>query len=1008
MADESARLMNRFVRPIYDAIDARQYKIALKHCAHKKVAHLDLVQVLKAHCLERSGRRDEALAICRSVQRRQPTDDTLLHTMSLVFKLAGCEHEMLPTLEAACAHTTPPSEDLFASLFFAYVRAGDFLKQQQTALKMAKAFGGVRYMSWAALSMLLQVELGRTSIKMLALAERMQLKTLRELASDDGEALQLLVVILQLQHKHGDALSAFDEFATSPVSRSDAVASPGRSAEGDGVDEDEIALGPMLPIDRLVLEASLATAVADYERAAHVYQELLTHHSADDWAFLTGYITVRFDADKDADVVKVEQDVRAFLSTLQAEPKNAMLRGPRLAVIHVLSETLSRLQRTETSAAAAETVRVETQLEEQIGDYMDRFFAKTCCFSDLQQYLVRFQSDSNDSNDTNEQRTVAPATRARLLARVEAMATASVIAPLANDTEDPDTPTRNDALARLHRRLLALQMLRFLGFYTHTSATELTHVAAGLATEYEHAAWLNVGSSGSQREVQNTDNLLLLATHFLLDAAQRSPERQRPLLLHAAALLEHGLVHSAYNFQMKLALARVYSYVAAADAMVARHDELDVKHVQLDALAFLVLDKLLQLCAFPAAHQLVDAVTRVHRSTARDTPEFMARAYKTGVYSKVRDMTHFLHRKMARSHTLAVAHSEGLVLGLSDVVAAGGTPTTLHEHVVSPAFDAAISRLDEVLQVPTDGDTLSQNQHRDVIVRWTSAPTVPSGPTFARDNAPLVECDKSADTTASVRWLQLHAVAAKLLRSAAAGDSTTLVALATEHATLVAQLGLLPSTTADNNDNDKDASAPTLQQRLWRWSDTAVHTTATLAAAINGDDASASALATVPSTFAALQTELAAIAAAFPATLTVQTGNDTNRAALSPYGVSSLSLVVGECGLWTLCLLTTTQRLAAKKKARKDDDYVASVGGLRALLKRLTEFYAALETLVGSLTFGAGDRDSEDGAEGKLLFPPQLAAAQRTVAANVVASYESTQARLTQLLRERVAFTKAK
>ncbi|TYZ63149.1 hypothetical protein PybrP1_008232 [[Pythium] brassicae (nom. inval.)] len=975
MADESARLMNRFVRPIYDAIDARQYKTALKHCAHKKVAHLDLVQVLKAHCLERTGRRDEALAICRAVQRRQPTDETLLHTMSLVFKLAGCEPEMLPTLEHACAHAAPPSEDLFASLFFAYARGGDFLKQQQTALKMAKAFGGVRYMSWAALSMLLQVQLGGAPPRMLALAERMQLKTLRELASDDGEALQLLVHILQLQGKHADALSAFDEFAQPPPSPAAAAKSTatrkGRAAEGQGAYEEDIELGPMLAIDRLVLEASLAAAVGDWERAARVYRALLEQHSADDWAFLTGFIAARFAADAD-DGAKVEQDVRAFLAALQARPGNAQLRGPHLAVLHLLSESLARLRAAPDATADADATRVETDLEEQIGAYVERFFAKTCCFSDLQQYLALFRSDCREAA------AVAPAARVRLLERVAAIAAASVGGgPASADERD-----RSAALARLNRRLLALEMQRFLGVFDSAGAAELAQLARALAAEYEAAAWLNVGSTGGQRE--------------------RAPRGDgdggddgiggRPLLLHAAALLEHGLARSAYNFQMKLLLARVYGYVGAADAMLARHAELDVKHVQLDSLAFLVLDKLLQLAAFRDAQRLVDAIERVHRGARSDTPEYIARAYKTGVYSKVLDMTNFLHRRMQRSHTLAVARSEALVLGLLDAVAGG--PGKLHDHLASPAFDAGVRGLEAMLAGP---DALSRNQHREVTVRWTPTETVAPGDAFARDGEPLVECDKSADAAASMRWLQLHTVAAALLRGAAAGDSATLGPLATEHGALVAQLGLLPA-------GDSDNPVPTLQQRLWQWAADAVRATTTLAAAVNGDDASARALATVPSAFAALQSELAGLTEALATALTVR-DSDSDTTALSPYGVSSLSLVVGECGLWTLCLLSTTQRLVAKKKARKEDHYAASVGGLRALLKHLQEFYAALEAHVGSLAF---DADNGKGNDNDAELAPPLADAQRKVAANVRASYEATQARLAQLLRERVVFTKAK
>lgn len=988
MADETARLMNRFVRPIYDAIDNRQYKVAIKHCMHKKVAHLDIVLVLKAHCLERTGKTDEALEICRAVQRRKPTDDTLLNTMNLVFKLAGCEHEMLPTFEYACAHVEPPNEELYASLFFSYARRGEFLKQQQTALKMFKAFGGVKYMSWASLSMMLQVQHGGAPAKMLALAERMQLKTLRDLKSTDGEALQLLVRIMQLQDKHADALSAFDEFAaplaTATSTTSERKQTPnGRSAEGEGAYEEDIELGPMLTIDRLVLEASLATAVNDFDRASRVYEELLEHHSADDWAFLTAYIDVRLSLDDDN--ARVEAHVRSFLTQLQARTGNEQLRGPRLAVLHLLSKVLARLHAANASPDAL--ARVETELEAHIVQYIDRFFTKTCCFSDLQQYFALFVP-VHESDAVKSELAVSAAARTRLVERIVAMADASVSAKSSEDESD-----RRAALAQLQRRLLALKALRFLGYYDDAQkfpVAKLEAIVDGLVVEYDATAWLNVGATGGQREVQNTDNLLLLAAHFLLDAYQRastseSVPARRALLVRAAALLEYGLAHSAYNFQMKLLLARVYAYLGAGDAMLARHAELDVKHVQLDSLAFLVLDKLLQLGHFPEARRLIDSISRMHRSTANDTPEYIARSYKTGVYSKVMDMTQFLYAKMRQSHTLAIGKSEALVLGLFDAVSSG--PSKLHDHVASQAFDASISDLDALLAKP---DALSQNQHRDVIVRWTRAPTVPTGDTFAHDSAALVECDRSATFASSVLWLQLHATAAKLLRSAGVADETaSLEPLAQQYAATVAQLQLTSSS----------ADAPTLQQQVWQWSVDAVHASIALIAATNGD-ADTSKLATVPAAISALQTQLAAIAAAVPAALVTRT-SEASDIALSPHGIATLSLIVGECGLWTLCLLSLALRVASKKKSRKDDAFVASVSGLRALLKQLHDVYASLEAHVSALKLASDSDSSKHDAA-------SLAGAERKVAANVRASYATTQSRMTQLLRDRVAFTKAK
>ena len=60
--------MERKIRPIYEALDSRNPKQALKLCdAILKKQAIPLVQALKAVALARMDRLDEALAIARQV-----------------------------------------------------------------------------------------------------------------------------------------------------------------------------------------------------------------------------------------------------------------------------------------------------------------------------------------------------------------------------------------------------------------------------------------------------------------------------------------------------------------------------------------------------------------------------------------------------------------------------------------------------------------------------------------------------------------------------------------------------------------------------------------------------------------------------------------------------------------------------------------------------------------------------------------------------------------------------
>ncbi|KAG7397517.1 hypothetical protein PHYBOEH_000669 [Phytophthora boehmeriae] len=974
MAEDGARLMARYVRPIYDAIDGRQYKTAIKLCGHKRVAQLDIVQVLKAHCLERTGRVDEALDICRRVQSHQPTDDTLLNTMNLVFKLSDCEHEMLPTFEHACAASNPPNEELFQSLFVAYARRGDFLKQQQTALKMFKSFGNIKYVCWAALSMMLQVEHGGTPARMLALAEKMLLKTLRDSGSDDGEALQLTVLMMQLQDKHVDALQAFDEFVKTDTDKKEKNSKKrtiGRALEGEGMYDEEIELGPMQAIDRLSLEATLAKNVSNWKRCAAVNRKLLEEYNADDWTFLKEYLAAQFEEQPERsgdELLALGQELTDFLHELQSRSGNERIRGPALATIHVTSEVLRRLS----SSSTSQVEQIETKLQDLIVGYTDRFYSKACCFTDLKQYFTLYLKDSSS---------VSGSAKTKLAKHFCKLSEESE--GLLNNTpegKDIDEKARKDGLGNLNRHLLALKTLRFLGYYDDLGIGDLEKLVKGLEDEYEATSWLNDGSAGGQREVQHTDDLLLLATHFLLDAYQKS-SGHREYLERSAALLEYGLEKSAYNFQMKLLLSRIYGYLGAAEAMLSRHAELDVKYVQLDSLSFLVLDKMLNLCQYPEARKLTNRITALHRSTAKDTPDYICRSYRLGVYSKVIDMSSFLHKRMKKSHTLAITKGEILRFELLDALAHG--PTKLHEFVVSDSVTDDIASLDSMLVA--DGSQLSHNQHREVIVDWTSKQQIPTGDLFAQDEAPLVECDRSADANSSLLWLKLRVLVPKLLRSLATDDETALKGYMKEYDEYLVQLHLTSSSPAESQ----------LHLKLWKWSSEAIATSGQIMSAVNGNECDSS------STITSLQDDFTAIVEQLRAGLVFTSASSSDgRVALSPYGVSVLSALLLDCGLSSLSALAFAQRALSKKKGKKSEQLAASANALRNLLKHMQEKLSALETYVADLQFAstaaASDATSSARDEAKLK-----------ARSNVANSYKSLQSRLVKLLRDRCSSIRA-
>ena len=55
-----------------------------------------------AYALERLGRTDEALDLCREVQSHKPTDETVLSTLVLIYKQTGQTREATQCYEGMC------------------------------------------------------------------------------------------------------------------------------------------------------------------------------------------------------------------------------------------------------------------------------------------------------------------------------------------------------------------------------------------------------------------------------------------------------------------------------------------------------------------------------------------------------------------------------------------------------------------------------------------------------------------------------------------------------------------------------------------------------------------------------------------------------------------------------------------------------------------------------------------------------------------------------------------
>jgi tetratricopeptide (TPR) repeat protein len=168
--------------------------------------------------------------------------------------------------------------------------------------------------------------------------------------------------------------------------------------------------------------------------------------------------------------------------------------------------------------------------------------------------------------------------------------------------------------------------------------------------------WRGFSSAKSiQKENQPADELILLAVQGLLYGSE---EEQH--LLMAATLLEMGKTKSPYNPYFKIQLLQVYAKLQAYDESWSMFRELGIKHVQIDSCTFLIMDHLLDGGMYQQACLVAGEIMKFHSSALRDAGDFIGTAMQEGNFSKADDFIKFQLNRMSPS--LAVLEARGIVL----------------------------------------------------------------------------------------------------------------------------------------------------------------------------------------------------------------------------------------------------------------------------------------------------------------------------------------------------------
>ncbi|KAJ7964264.1 phagocyte signaling-impaired protein [Quillaja saponaria] len=608
----------RRVRPIWDAIDSRQFKTALKLVTQllAKFPNSPYALALKALTLERMGKTDEALSVCLSAKQLLYSndsvlmDDLTLSTLQMVFQ--RLDHLDLATscYEYACGKF--PNIELMMGLFNCYVREYSFVKQQQTAIKMYKLVGEERFLLWAVCSIQLQVFCGNGGEKLLLLAEGLLKKHVASHGLHEPEAHMVYISILEQQAKYGDALEIITGKLGSLL---------------------------MIEVDKLRIQGRLLARSGDYAAAADVFQKILESRP-DDWECFLHYLGCLMEDDspwcseavydpihpprvvncKISDLTDELFDTRiskasAFMQKLQADTTDNSIRCPYLAIMEI--ERQKHLNEKGTA----------DKLMEALMQYFYRFGHLACFTSDVKMFVEALSPDK----------------KAELLETL--MKCSDALSTV---------PTK-----ALGQSITLFKLQELMGNMFKRPLSELEASCVQMADMYCKNLTLSKGLDA--QESVHGEELLSMACNVLVQLFWRT--KHVGYFVEAIMVLEFGLSIRRYIWQYKILLLHLYSHLGAVSLAYEWYKSLDVKNILMETVTHHILPQMLVSPLWVELHNLLKDYLKFMDDHFRESADLTFLAYRHRNYSKVIEFVQF-KEWLQRSSQYLLASVEAPLLQL--------------------------------------------------------------------------------------------------------------------------------------------------------------------------------------------------------------------------------------------------------------------------------------------------------------------------------------------------------
>lgn len=611
---------DRKVRPIWDAIDSRQYKNALKLSSSllTKYPKLPYAMALKALILERMGKLEEALSICleaKELLHKNATlllDDLTLSTMQIVFQRLDRLDLATSLYDYACGKV-PNNLELMMGLFNCYVREYAYVKQQQTAIKMYKLVGEERFLLWAVCSIQLQVSCGQGGEKLLGLAEGLLKKHIGSHSLHEPEALVVYLSVLEQQGKYGDALDVLSGELGSLI---------------------------VIEVDRLRLQGRLLAQSGDNAAAASTFQKIL-ESCPDDWECFLHYLGCFLEddqswcnastseskcppksVDKPTDVTDDVfnsriQDASAFVQKLKTESSGDPKRGPYLAYLEI-----ERRKHLHGKGDKEKFIDALVQ-------YFSRFGYLACFCSDVEVFLEILNLDE----------------KMKLLENLRESCTSTTMVP---------TKFLGQSIS-LHK--IQLQ----IGNNTNPSAAELESLVVKMVQMFCES--LTLSKDLDPQESMYGEELLSMASNILVQLFWRTGKVG--YLLETVMILELGLTIRRFVPQYKILLLHLYSHLGPLPVAYEWYRTLDVKNILLETILHQILPQMLISPLWEDLNDILWDYLKFMDDYLRESADLTFLAYRHRNYSKVIEFVQFKER-LEHSNQYLVAKLESAILRLKE------------------------------------------------------------------------------------------------------------------------------------------------------------------------------------------------------------------------------------------------------------------------------------------------------------------------------------------------------